>query len=151
MSPGPPVERILLGENSDNHTRQKTGEAYCRIKWSVLWRNESRQQPKGCFSTHLGGIEEAGEWWHPAFSPSAREGQRQGSSEFEASLVRVSSKIVRATQRNPTEGYSKKQTNKQTKNNQPNNKKRGFVLVLVSMLLLWGDTMTKATLTKTNI
>jgi hypothetical protein len=59
-------------------------------------------------------------WWHTPLIPALRR-QRQGISEFEASLVyKVSSRTVRAIQRNPV---SKNKTNKQT-NKQKQNKKQ---------------------------
>jgi hypothetical protein len=54
-------------------------------------------------------------------------GRGRRISEFEASLVyRVSSRIARATQRNPV--LENKQTNKQTKNKQNKNKNKNPIL-----------------------
>jgi hypothetical protein len=51
-----------------------------------------------------------------AFNPSTQEGRSRQISEFEASLVyKVSSRTVRATQRNPV---SKKRKEKQKQNKQ---------------------------------
>jgi hypothetical protein len=61
----------------------------------------------------------AGQWWHtPLISALGRQ-----SSEFEAGLVyRVSSRIARATQRNPVLKNKKNQNkNNNNKKNQPTN------------------------------
>ena len=58
----------------------------------------------------------AEQWWHTPLIPVLGR-QRQWISEFKASLVyKVSSKTVRATQRNPVSKNKTKQTNKQTNN-----------------------------------
>jgi hypothetical protein len=59
-------------------------------------------------------------WWHLPLIPTLGRQRQEALCEFKASLVyKSSSRIARATQRNPV---SKKQKNKQTKKN-PNQTK----------------------------